>query len=199
MTECSGNLIESYDFVEVPADGVYHSTLKYFDKHVINLHPYLRESSINSKDRIGHTIYENLHPSIGNSLTVTNLNDSKHNNIYENVNYSEIDREKVLLQLLSNENFSNLVVQFTDILKEAVKKRVISQPGLCKDCTTKALHQDIKINPSNNCDHPKISVLFSGGLDCAVIAALAHLCIPPGDELDLINVAFGRRNTAPMS
>jgi asparagine synthetase B (glutamine-hydrolysing) len=35
-----------------------------------------------------------------------------------------------------------------------------------------------------------VAVLFSGGLDSAVIAVLAHLCIDQDDSIDLINVAF---------
>lgn len=35
-----------------------------------------------------------------------------------------------------------------------------------------------------------MAVLFSGGLDSAIIAVLAHLCIAPDDSIDLINVAF---------
>lgn len=35
-----------------------------------------------------------------------------------------------------------------------------------------------------------MAVLFSGGLDSAIVAVLAHLCIPEDDSIDLINVAF---------
>ncbi|RYP77275.1 hypothetical protein DL769_003470 [Monosporascus sp. CRB-8-3] len=36
----------------------------------------------------------------------------------------------------------------------------------------------------------RIAVLFSGGLDCTVIARLAHEFLPPAQGIDLINVAF---------
>lgn len=38
--------------------------------------------------------------------------------------------------------------------------------------------------------HTKIAVLFSGGLDCTVLARLCHELLPPDQGLDLINVAF---------
>ena len=38
--------------------------------------------------------------------------------------------------------------------------------------------------------HARVGVLFSGGLDSAVIAALAREALPPEEPLDLINVAF---------
>lgn len=36
----------------------------------------------------------------------------------------------------------------------------------------------------------KIAVLFSGGLDCTVLARLCHELLPPDQGIDLINVAF---------
>jgi asparagine synthetase B (glutamine-hydrolysing) len=33
-------------------------------------------------------------------------------------------------------------------------------------------------------------MLFSGGVDSAVLAALADRCLPPHEPIDLINVAF---------
>lgn len=37
---------------------------------------------------------------------------------------------------------------------------------------------------------PKVAVLFSGGLDCTVLARLCHDLLPSDQSLDLINVAF---------
>lgn len=37
---------------------------------------------------------------------------------------------------------------------------------------------------------PRIAVLFSGGLDCTVVAALAHRHVPHDEPIDLITVAF---------
>lgn len=37
--------------------------------------------------------------------------------------------------------------------------------------------------------------MFSGGLDSAVIAAIAHYCLPPGEAIYLINVAFEQPST----
>ena len=35
-----------------------------------------------------------------------------------------------------------------------------------------------------------VLVLFSGGVDSVLVAALAHRCLPPGLPLDLCNVCF---------
>jgi len=37
---------------------------------------------------------------------------------------------------------------------------------------------------------PKIAVLFSGGLDCTLLARLAHDLLPHDETIDLLNVAF---------
>jgi asparagine synthetase B (glutamine-hydrolysing) len=36
----------------------------------------------------------------------------------------------------------------------------------------------------------KLAILFSGGLDCTVLARIAHDILPLCDQIDLINVAF---------
>lgn len=36
----------------------------------------------------------------------------------------------------------------------------------------------------------KVAVLFSGGLDCTLLARLSHDIIPPDEPIDLLNVAF---------
>ena len=37
----------------------------------------------------------------------------------------------------------------------------------------------------------RVAVLFSGGVDCMVVAALTHRHCPPDEPIDLLNVAFG--------
>ncbi|KAJ3211575.1 Asparagine synthetase domain-containing protein 1 [Clydaea vesicula] len=38
--------------------------------------------------------------------------------------------------------------------------------------------------------HPRLGILFSGGLDCMSLAAIANSYIPEGEPIDLFNVAF---------
>jgi asparagine synthetase B (glutamine-hydrolysing) len=41
----------------------------------------------------------------------------------------------------------------------------------------------------------RIAVLFSGGLDCTVLARIAHDLLPADQEIDLLNVAFENPRT----
>lgn len=44
--------------------------------------------------------------------------------------------------------------------------------------------------PGSSKNPPRIAVLFSGGLDCALLARLIHETLPQSYEIDLLNVAF---------
>lgn len=61
-------------------------------------------------------------------------------------------------------------------LTESLKFRVLHVP------IPSAVHQEKS--------QAKVAVLFSGGLDCTVLARLCHDLLPPDDPLDLVNVAF---------
>ncbi|TVY81991.1 Asparagine synthetase domain-containing protein [Lachnellula suecica] len=60
-------------------------------------------------------------------------------------------------------------------LSESLKLRILNvpiPPGLNHDCNA------------------RVAVLFSGGLDCTVLARMAHDLLPIEQQIDLINVAF---------
>jgi asparagine synthetase B (glutamine-hydrolysing) len=65
-------------------------------------------------------------------------------------------------------------------------------------CLRRLLFESLKVRILNVPEPPKedrehkvrIAVLFSGGLDCTVLARMAHDLLPPEQEIDLINVAF---------
>ncbi|KAL8902314.1 MAG: hypothetical protein Q9192_000050 [Flavoplaca navasiana] len=44
--------------------------------------------------------------------------------------------------------------------------------------------------PSNSEASTKLAILFSGGLDCTLLARIAHDLLPQDQEVDLLNVAF---------
>lgn len=77
-----------------------------------------------------------------------------------------------------------------EVLIRSVVERIEAQPNLCKDCVRAYL---VSGEPSSmKCTHVRVAILFSGGLDSAVLAALtvAHYSEP----IDLVNVAFEQEN-----
>lgn len=73
---------------------------------------------------------------------------------------------------LSSQSLS--VEQLRDHLTESLKLRVLHVP----------------VPPKAGPLDARAAVLFSGGLDCTVLARIASDVIPPGQAIDLINVAF---------
>ncbi|KAF7544748.1 hypothetical protein G7Z17_g9699 [Cylindrodendrum hubeiense] len=49
---------------------------------------------------------------------------------------------------------------------------------------------DVPLPPRASDTDARVAVLFSGGLDCTVLARLCHDIVPPGQSIDLLNVAF---------
>jgi len=75
--------------------------------------------------------------------------------------------------------------QFLIHLRSAVQKRVRVQPPYCQACVRPTPRQS-----PGQCQHSKVGILFSGGIDSMVLAYLAAECLQPGESLDLLNVAF---------
>jgi asparagine synthetase B (glutamine-hydrolysing) len=70
---------------------------------------------------------------------------------------------------------SSSIKQLELQLYESLKSRVLNIPA-----PPKSLHVN----------EPKLAILFSGGLDCTVLARMAHALLPANDQIDLLNVAF---------
>jgi asparagine synthetase B (glutamine-hydrolysing) len=60
---------------------------------------------------------------------------------------------------------------------------------LCESLKLRVL--DIPVPPALSTDQNiRVAVLFSGGLDCTVLARMIHDILPSDQDVDLINVAF---------
>ena len=120
----------------------------------------------------------------------------------------------IFLNELSENPLLDIASQFTDILLQSVRTRIECQSTLCGNCIQERISCDEEVKdpelssgnsqnvtdcdrtggtlnfPTEPCGHARVAVLYSGGIDSLVIASLADKCVPAGEPIDLINVAF---------
>ncbi|XP_051260478.1 asparagine synthetase domain-containing protein 1 [Dicentrarchus labrax] len=101
--------------------------------------------------------------------------------IPESLNEKDIPPDscvKDLEQLLAGKEETDEVSRLIDVLSEAVRRRVQSLPFRVQD------------SPPPAHDQAGVAILFSGGIDSMILAALADRHIPAHQPVDLLNVAF---------
>eukprot|EP01064_Diplonema_japonicum_P024501 TRINITY_DN3507_c0_g3_i1.p1 TRINITY_DN3507_c0_g3~~TRINITY_DN3507_c0_g3_i1.p1 ORF type:complete len:647 (+),score=78.58 TRINITY_DN3507_c0_g3_i1:30-1970(+) len=84
------------------------------------------------------------------------------------------------LKMVNNTCVKDPVSVYLDALTKSVQKRVV--------LADKNPHKKPEETEETNA---RIGVLYSGGVDCAVLAALASTMVPMSEPIDLLNVAFG--------
>ncbi|XP_064625702.1 asparagine synthetase domain-containing protein 1-like [Lineus longissimus] len=115
-----------------------------------------------------------------------------------------------LLEMASAEQL-DVAQKFLSVLGEAVRVRVQNQMEYCDAClkvqlasmtcgdgdkdsmkVETAVPDDASITGVRDvrCVHARVGVLFSGGIDSLMIAALADRFVPEDEPIDLMNVAF---------
>ncbi|XP_011494121.1 PREDICTED: asparagine synthetase domain-containing protein 1 [Ceratosolen solmsi marchali] len=92
--------------------------------------------------------------------------------------------DEIMDYILKDVNIDQIVNNLLVLLNESVKRRVTIMPNFCKNCT----YLNISF-----CQHVKVGILFSGGLDSAILAALTHNHININETIDLINVGFEKK------
>ncbi|EZA50264.1 hypothetical protein DMN91_012536 [Ooceraea biroi] len=179
------------EIVEVPAIGIFAMNL---NSSKINLACYpWKEPDLRFTDVI-EALETNLNVDIDIKEIIldarpllTNLHlhpDPKDLQYLESVPYNK-DFSETLHYLLENREVNERVKRLTELLHQSVKVRVKKKPNYCKDCIR------IMLNDGNvTCAHSKVGILFSGGLDSAILAAIADRYVPKDESIDLINVAF---------
>jgi asparagine synthetase B (glutamine-hydrolysing) len=72
---------------------------------------------------------------------------------------------------------SEAVACLEDVLRDSLRLRVLNIP-------------DPPLPEIYSSDRTKLAILFSGGLDCTVLARMSHDLLPEDEPIDLLNVAF---------
>lgn len=174
---------EGAPWLEVPALGVYRIHLSSFGEDaVVEVFPWAQEN----KDLFSEGGERSL-PSVPVGCTlvmnrsglvlpspVCPLNTSAPETLGETEAHLRsrpglTDLEELLLSKAGSDAAARLV----DVLGEAVRRRVGSLP-----------------HPPPACGRANVAILFSGGIDSMVLAALADRHLPDHEPVDLLNVAF---------
>lgn len=71
---------------------------------------------------------------------------------------------------------SSSVFRLHALLRESLALRILNVPDPPRS--------------GKDCGQATIAVLFSGGLDCTMLARISHDLLPPSEPIDLLNVAF---------
>ncbi|XP_047457531.1 asparagine synthetase domain-containing protein 1 [Mugil cephalus] len=174
---------------EVPAVGVYRTDLKAFSESgslSFELYPWAHAgkdvSSLCNEtilecvprgttavmNQSGLVLTSHLCPL--NVSTPESLNNTES---HSNSHLSVEDLEELLLNQEEPDQVNPLIV----VLSEAVRRRVQSLPFIRDH------------SPLTN-DQASVAILFSGGIDSMILAALADRHIPAPQPIDLLNVAF---------
>lgn len=88
--------------------------------------------------------------------------------------------EQLYQHLLQHVPLQQTLQRFDELLQLSVAQRVQCTAPICRKCE------------GNRCAHAKVSLLFSGGIDCSILALLADRYVPRDEPIELINVAFER-------
>ncbi|CAF3466659.1 unnamed protein product [Rotaria socialis] len=152
-----------------------------------------------SSVQLNNLSYTELDSNILHKLTVIDADHTFKIDFIPYVNRS-IDRivrdppDTLLNELESNSEFQTVSKIFLNQLQNAVQRRVINIPSLCRQCKQFA---DSILRPLDGCQHAKLAILFSGGIDSTVLAALVDRVLPINEPIDLLNVAFFSAVSAP--
>ena len=102
---------------------------------------------------------------------------------------------KILEYLIEDKDILERVNRLLKLLYKAVEVRIKKQPKFCRTCIKLVLEKQDVI-----CNHSKIGILFSGGLDSAILTLIADKYVSQHEPIDLINVAFEKSiNTSKKS
>ncbi|OTF80678.1 asparagine synthetase domain-containing protein 1-like protein, partial [Euroglyphus maynei] len=98
---------------------------------------------------------------------------------------NSIDESLKTSNMFNDEGFvidMKICNDFLRVLSDSIQTRCKNHQNLCKDCI---------ISGENDCKHSTLAILYSGGLDSAVLARIADQFVEPEHRpIDLLNVSF---------
>lgn len=203
LTSVSVNSESCNQCQEVPASGIFKMDLRdcaTTKSLSLTLFPWKYKCTEKNEEEIFIDVLDQVSKDLPNHITVV-MNESKlclsapviplnrtiSEASVEHVSSDSSETSSVvsletLQGYLAVEHKRKVVHQFIDVLDEAVKRRVL----LLRRGEDEGTGQVQGVSPRK----AHVAVLFSGGVDSMVIAALADRHVPLEEPIDLLNVAF---------
>lgn len=114
-------------------------------------------------------------------------NDSSYCYNFENILKESIKNPSadIFRCLLEQKEVMNVCDKIVMRLESSLQDRISATPSICRECLA---------NAERKCYHARIGILFSGGIDCTILAVLTDKLLDPTQPIDLINVSFEKIN-----
>lgn len=169
--------------MELPPFGIYRMNLS---SQTIRLYPWqiLDETNQSLLHELDGFWENNIE--LENPLNCPWLSKSS---ISDGFNFEEMLRDfvhkkpfEIFEELLMHENVTSVCDQLIKHLEMSVSDRIAATPRYCRMCIT-TFKNDL-------CNHSRVGVLFSGGIDCTILAVLTDKLLDHSQSIDLINVSF---------
>uniref|UniRef100_H2ZR64 Asparagine synthetase domain-containing protein 1 n=2 Tax=Ciona savignyi TaxID=51511 RepID=H2ZR64_CIOSA len=159
---------------EVPGSGIFCLDLNKINMDLkrcvtCNLWTQITNSEVKTCEgfHTEHEIKTSMHLKYNYKCKVSSINE------FDYLYTKDIDPLLRLQTACDEKKLWTICNDFICVLKRSVQKRTSAHKSL------KAVR--------------KVAVLFSGGIDCTVLALLADLFVPNNEEIDLLNVAFEQK------
>ncbi|XP_058117412.1 asparagine synthetase domain-containing protein CG17486 isoform X2 [Anopheles coustani] len=180
ITSVGGN-ISGCTVHELPPCGLYYIDLAHLnEKHPFAVYPWREDYSeaerIFGELTIRHHIILDQLPSL--------VPEKPQYEFHKMFNNTSPLVENLFDFISQSEDINNVCDQLLSALRMSIKERVVNTTKSCKIC----------LPMSTKCSHAKVGILFSGGIDCTILALLADEYVPDKIPIELLNVAFEKIN-----
>lgn len=154
---------ESFKAMELPPLGVYKldaatNTIELFPYQNLEIHQHFLSQLEDLRKILSVTLHQEL--TLESSIVKIKPPTFSFDEVCLNMK-----QDNIFKYLLENSEINNTCETFIELLSHSVKDRVQRTPSMCKKCIE---------TRSKPCEHCRVGILFSGGVDCSILAALSH-------------------------
>lgn len=97
----------------------------------------------------------------------------------------DCDPIQIFEKLLEFSDVKLACAKLINHLEDSISDRILATPPYCRLCLQ---------SKNEACEHAKVGILFSGGIDCTILAILTDKLLDANQSIDLINVSFEKVN-----